>query len=48
MAIYTQAELNDLTAEEYANFLVEGILVDPEVPFYWEQLATYTPYAELV
>ena len=47
MAIYTQAELNDLSDEEYSNFLIEGILVDPEEPFYWEQLATYTPYAEV-
>jgi hypothetical protein len=47
MTIYTQTELNALTDEEYANFLVEGILVDPEVPFYWEQLSTYTDYAEV-
>jgi hypothetical protein len=47
MTIYTQAELDTLTAEDYTNFLIEGILADPEVPFYWEQLATYTAYAEV-
>jgi hypothetical protein len=47
MSIYTLAELDALTAEEYSNFLVDGILVDAEVPFYWEQLATYTDYAEV-
>jgi hypothetical protein len=48
MTIYTQAELNGLSDEEYSNFLVEGILVDPEVPFYCEELSTYTDYAEVV
>jgi hypothetical protein len=47
MTIHTQTELNALSDEEYANFLVDGILADPEEPFYWEHLATYTPYAEL-
>ena len=47
MSIYTLAELNDLTAEEYSNFLVDGILVDDDLPFYGEQLATYADYAEV-
>lgn len=47
MTIYTQAELDELTDEEYAQFLIDGLLVDDDEPFYWEQLATYTPYAEV-
>jgi hypothetical protein len=47
MTIYTQAELNALSDEEYAQFLVDGLLVDEDVPFYWEELSTYTDYAEV-
>jgi hypothetical protein len=39
MTIYTQAELENLSDEEYSNFLVEGFLVDDEVPFLWEDLS---------
>lgn len=47
MTIYTQAELDGLTDEEYAQFLIDGLLVDDDEPFYWEKLATYTDYAEV-
>ena len=47
MTIYTQAELDDLGPEEYAQFLIDGLLVAEEEPFYWEKLATYTDYAEV-
>jgi hypothetical protein len=36
MAIYTQAELEQLTPEEYSEFLVDGILVDDDCPMWWE------------
>lgn len=39
MSIYTQAELNELGPEEYAAFLVDGILVDDDTPLFWEDLS---------
>lgn len=39
MAIYTQAELESLTPEEYSEFLIDGILVDDDTPLFWEDLS---------
>ena len=39
MTIVTQSELDLLSAEEYSEFLIDGILVDDDTPLFWEDLS---------